>query len=276
MKYLDDNIKSFLTTRNFLNALIVLLQDNDEYKDAMVSYQNKRDEYNDRYQRQQENGEMSEKMLENWMTLKEIRAFVVKMNDDVKNLKLRKDISIGNLQLVQDRFMVKFWITYPIRNDLQNTRVLKKGEFNKLSDEDKANNNYLIVSSKNVVLHIANYKTKKQYGIKTIKIVDTNVIRYMRDWLKVSPNPEYILINLKTNEPMTGLQITQNFLRMFGAEFNKKVSTTLLRHIVISDTFGKQIKDMDEMASVMMHSKATQRTIYNKERENWLNSLVKT
>ena len=53
----------------------------------------------------------------------------------------------------------------------------------------------------------SNYKTKKQYGIKTIKIVDTNVIRYMRDWLKCSPNPEYILINLKTNKPMTGNQI---------------------------------------------------------------------
>ena len=136
--------------------------------------------------------------------------------------------------LVQDRFMVKFWTTYPIRNDLANTRVLSKKEFNQLSNEDRANNNYLIVSSNNIALHISNYKTKKQYGIKTIKITDGHVIRYMRDWLKVSPNPEYILIDLKTNKPMTGNQITTNFRRIFEDGFGKKVSTTLLRQIVIS------------------------------------------
>ena len=208
IKYLDKNIKSYLTVRNFLNALIVLIVNNDKYKDALVSYQNKRDEYNDKYQQSQENGELSLKQSENWVHLDEINQFVTDMNDEVKHLKIKKDLSVGNLKLLQDRFMVKFWITYPIRNDLADTRVLTKKEFNQLSDEDRANNNYMIVSSNNIRLHISNYKTKKQYGIKTIKIVDTNVIRYMRDWLKCSPNPEYILINLKTNKPMTGNQIT--------------------------------------------------------------------
>ena len=204
------------------------------------------------------------KQKENWVELSEITEFVTDMNSEVKHLKLKKDLSIGNLHLVQDRFMVKFWITYPIRNNLSDTKVLTKKEFNQLSDEDRANNNYMIVSSNNIRLHISNYKTKKQYGIKTIKIVDTNVIRYMRDWLKCSPNPEYILINLKTNKPMTGNQITQTFRRIFEDKFDKNVSTTLLRHIVISHTFGKQIEDMDKMAEIMMHNKSTQQIIYNK------------
>jgi hypothetical protein len=264
IKYLDKNIKSYLTVRNFLNALIVLIVNNDKYKDALVSYQNKRDEYNDKYQQSQENGELSLKQSENWVHLDEINQFVTDMNDEVKHLKIKKDLSVGNLKLLQDRFMVKFWITYPIRNDLADTRVLTKKEFNQLSDEDRANNNYMIVSSNNISLHISNYKTKKQYGIKNIKIVDMNVIRYMRDWLKVSPNPEYILINLKTNKPMTGNQITQTFRRIFEEEFDKKVSTTLLRHIVISHTFGKHFEDMEKMSDIMLHSKQTQQTIYNK------------
>eukprot|EP01047_Picozoa_sp_COSAG01_P027815 COSAG01_NODE_1849_length_9064_cov_212.400446_1_plen_322_part_00 len=264
IKYLDTNMKSYLTVRNFLNALIVLILNNDKYKDALVSYQNKRDEYNDKYQQSQENGEMTSKQKENWVSLDEINQFVTEMNDEAKHLKLRKDLSVGNLKLLQDRFMVKFWITYPIRNDLADTRVVTKKIFNKLSDEDRANNNYMIVSSNNISLRISNYKTKKQYGIKTIKIVDKNVIRYMRDWLKVSPNPEYILVNLKNNKPMTANQITLNFKRIFVDEFGKKVSTTLLRHIVISHTFGKQIEDMNELADLMLHSKQTQQTIYNK------------
>jgi hypothetical protein len=265
IKYLDENIKSYLTVRNYLNALIVLLLNDVKYKDALISYQNKRDDYNEKYQQQQESGEMSDKQKENWIPLDEIQDFVTEMNGEVKHLKLRKDLSTSDLMLVQDRFMVKFWTTYPIRNDLANTRVLSKKAFNQLSNEDRANNNYLIVSSNNIALHISNYKTKKQYGIKTIKITDGHVIRYMRDWLKVSPNPEYILIDLKTKRAMTGNQITTNFRRIFEDGFGKKVSTTLLRQIVISHTFGKHIQDMDEMADIMMHSKSTQQTIYNKQ-----------
>ena len=63
---------------------------------------------------------------------------------------------------------------------------------------------------------------------------------------------------------MTGTHITQNFLRIFEGEFNKRVSTTLLRHIVVTDTFGEVIQDMEAMADTMMHSSHTQRTVYNK------------
>ena len=91
IKYLDKNIKSYLTVRNFLNALIVLIVNNDKYKDALVSYQNKRDEYNDKYQQSQENGELSLKQSENWVHLDEINQFVTDMNDEVKHLKIKKD-----------------------------------------------------------------------------------------------------------------------------------------------------------------------------------------
>eukprot|EP01047_Picozoa_sp_COSAG01_P020054 COSAG01_NODE_1133_length_11566_cov_25.815819_14_plen_164_part_00 len=115
IKYLDTNMKSYLTVRNFLNALIVLILNNDKYKDALVSYQNKRDEYNDKYQQSQENGEMTSKQKENWVSLDEINQFVTEMNDEAKHLKLRKDLSVGNLKLLQDRFMV-YQITKPKSN----------------------------------------------------------------------------------------------------------------------------------------------------------------
>ena len=262
--FLDENTKSYLTVRNFLNALIVLIMKETEFDSAMISYQNKRDELNDRYQDQQEKGEMTERQLDAWIPLSDIQDFVGRMNMKTKGLKLNKDMSTGDKQLLQDRFMVKFWITYPVRNDLADTRVLPRREFANLSQEDTSNNNYIVVSPKTMLLHMANYKTKKTYGVKKIRIADKDVIRYMRDWLKVSPSPEYILVNLKTGKPMTGLQITQNFLRIFQNEFDKKVSTTLLRHIVVSDTFGQAIKDMDSMAEIMMHSTKTQQTVYNK------------
>ena len=100
IKYLDGNIKSYLTVRNYLNALIVLLLNDVKYKDALISYQNKRDDYNEKYQQQQESGEMSDKQKENWIPLDEIQDFVTEMNGEVKHLKLRKDLSTSDLMLV--------------------------------------------------------------------------------------------------------------------------------------------------------------------------------
>ena len=57
----------------------------------------------------------------------------------------------------------------------------------------------------------------------------------MKQWLSLSPNSEYILVNVKDGTPMSSLHITQNFTRIFKKHFNKNVGSTLLRHIVLTD-----------------------------------------
>jgi hypothetical protein len=86
----------------------------------------------------------------------------------------------------------------------------------------------------------------------------------MRQWLYVLPNPEYILVNVKNGEPMTSLNITQTLTRIFKTHFNKNVSTTLLRHIVLTEKFGKQLQEMEQMADVMGHNISTAQSVYIK------------
>ena len=50
----------------------------------------------------------------------------------------------------------------------------------------------------------------------------------------------------------------------FVDKFGKKVSTTLLRKIVVSTKHGQNIRDLDELAFKMCHSRATQASVYNK------------
>ena len=82
-----------------------------------------------------------------------------------------------------------------MRNDLHNTRVITKRVFNALDQVDKDNKNYIIVG-KEVVLSIGNYKTRKKYGVKKIPIEEKPVLKAMKQWLSVSPNSEYILVNV--------------------------------------------------------------------------------
>eukprot|EP01050_Picozoa_sp_SAG11_P022805 SAG11_NODE_4407_length_1909_cov_1.539779_3_plen_153_part_00 len=148
---------------------------------------------------------------------------------------------------------------------MADTEVCSKRAFNQLSEEDKCNNNYMIVSSNKVTMHIAKYKTKGKYGTKSSTITDKNVLKYLRLWLRVSPNPLYLIINLKTEQPLTRLQLTQYFIRIFKDEFGKRVSTTLLRKIVVSTKHGQAIRDLDHLAFVICQSRAgTQASVHNK------------
>ena len=76
------------------------------------------------------------------------------------------------------------------------------------------------------------------------------MLKALREWLKVSPNPDFVLVNVKTGSPMSSLQITQNLTRLFKTHFDKSVGTTLLRHIVLTERFGKQLQDMEALADM--------------------------
>ena len=101
-------------------------------------------------------------------------------------------------------------------------------------------------------------------GVQFVRRLRTQRVAAMRQWLYVSPNPEYILVNVKNGEPMTSLNITQALTRIFKTHFNKNVSTTLLRHIVLTEKFGKQLQEMEAMADVMGHNISTAQSVYIK------------
>jgi hypothetical protein len=48
---------------------------------------------------------------------------------------------------------------------------------------------------------VGSYKTRKRYGVKKIQIDKKPVMKALRDWMKVSPNPEYVLVNVKNGTP---------------------------------------------------------------------------
>ena len=260
---LQKHCVSYLTQRNYLNAVIVMLLKRDGYETALHTYQSLRDRFNDQYMEIQQTKEPSAKQAANWVPLCEIRELIDEYDEHAKLLRSQTDVSIKDQVAMQDRFMLHFWTTYPIRNDLHNTRVLSKRMFNALDQNDKDNNNYIILGKK-MVLSIGNYKTRKKYGVKKILIENAHVLKAMKQWLSVSPNPEYILVNVKDGTPMSSLHITQNFTRIFKKHFNKNVGSTLLRHIVLTEKFGKQLQAMEAMADICAHDLSTAHNVYIK------------
>eukprot|EP01046_Picozoa_sp_COSAG06_P000231 COSAG06_NODE_6_length_38168_cov_131.592398_30_plen_333_part_00 len=260
---LETHCTSYLTRRNYLNAVIVILLKQQGFESELRSYQERRDKYNDQYTEIQQTKEPSAKQAANWVPLSEIKELITEYDGLVKQLRSQADLTVKDKTVFQDRFMLRFWTTYPMRNDLNHTEVISKRDFNALDQLDKDNRNFIILG-KVPMLSIGSYKTRKKYGVKKVELTDKDVVKAMNQWLTVSPDPTHILVNIKDGTSMSSLHITQNLTRIFKKHFQKSVGSTLLRHIVLTEKFGKQLEDMEHMADIMAHSVSTQQQIYIK------------
>jgi hypothetical protein len=263
MKNLEANCGSYLTCRNYLNAVIVALLNQPQHETALKAYQQRRDELNSKYTQIQQTKQPTERQSQNWVSVAEIHELIDELSAEVKGIRSKAQLTHKDLQTAQDRFMITFWLHYPVRNDLQHTRIIGRRAFNALPQEQKEGQNFMIQGNP-FEFSVGSYKTRKRYGVKRITIDSKPVLKALRDWMRVSPNPDYVLVNVKSGEPMSSLQITQNLTRVFKARFDKSVGTTLLRHIVLTEKFGKQLQEMEELADMMGHDVSTAQGVYIK------------
>ena len=251
-KFLDER-KSYLTKRNYLNSIIVLLQhDTKAYNKEITLYQKIRDTYNDKYKNIQKTGLKSDKQKENWLSLKQINEIVEHLKQD-----------LTDNQNLQWYFMLLFWLEYPIRNDLAYTEMISKKKYNKLLSAELELKNYFIIDKKPFI-SISQYKTYNKYGIKKIEIND-EIKKILLQYLPINKT-KYILYNIKNNSPMSTEDITISFNKLFSKFYpEKRVSTTMLRHIILTERYGKTLEEMKALASTMGHDIGTAHNIYIKK-----------
>jgi len=265
IKYLEDKNVSFLTKRNYYNTIIVFMQAKEMNTDIIKVYQDKRDKLNDEYMEFQKSGKKSEKQEKAWASLDELIDVKNKLKKETDNINKKDNYTKKDLQTIQNYFILTFYLDTPLRNDLNNTKVIKISEYNKLSNEDKNSFNYMVYGNKNF-LSLSQYKTAKKYGLKIINL-NNDSIRAFRLWNdKFNPNKEYLLINLNTNAPMSSHQLTITLTKLFKKYLNKNISTTMLRHIILSEKFADVKHEMQDMSDKLGHSVAVQQQIYVKNK----------
>jgi len=265
IKYLDNKDVSFLTKRNYYNTIIVFLQAKNKPENIIKVYQDKRDKLNDEYTEFQKSGKKSAKQEKSWATLDELNDVKNKLRIETDKINKKDDYTKKDLQTIQNYFILTFYLNTPLRNDLNNTKVIKLNQYNKLSDEDKNASNYMVYGSKNF-LSLSQYKTAKKYGLKKIDL-SNDIIKAFRLWYdKFNTNKEYLLINLNTNKAMSSHELTITLTKLFKKYLGRNISTTIIRHVVLTEKFGDIKKEMEEMSDKMGHSVAVQQQIYVKNK----------
>ena len=259
--------KHFTTLRNYLNSIIVSLQVAEYPQELIKEYQSIRDEFNDKYIKENSTGVISAKQEENFVTMDEINGVIKEMKEEIDSKKLfRKDISPKEKALVQMYVIINILTQYPFRNDLAGMKLIKKKGFNNLSMDEKKKNNYLLQDKNDFYFILNEYKTQAKYGEKKIKVEKNNLPSLLRKYIPLLDS-EYLFVS-STGKPISRNSLTQLLSKTFEKYLGKKISTTLLRKIYMSSKYDPKLNaEMEKDAEILGHSKETGQLIYTKSKE---------
>ena len=265
-----DNVKDklknlhYTSQRNYYNSIIILLMAlNHEKKfDKLLSeYNTLRDDLNKQYEDENAKGTISEKQKANFVELNEIKKMISQMETDLKGWK-KRDLKQSEKMLLVVYMIYQIHIRLPLRNDLSGCMAIRKSEYNKLSDKDKEDNNYLVVNKSDMFFVLNKFKTSKKY--EELKFnVPKDLEKLLRAYIRKTGMG--VLFKSSTDKPYSRNHISQLLLKASKKYLNKSISTTMLRKIVLSDKFSDTKKEMENMAKITGHSTDTMSKIYIKD-----------
>ena len=202
--------------------------------------------------------EPTEEQKANWISWADVKKRFDELETVVKTYKDLKTLNEPQWNdLLHYMILALYVFQQPRRNkDYQYMNVVYK-HTDKLSKDI----NYLSFSDKKFIFNV--YKTSKKYGQKVEDISEElfNVIEYylkfhpkIKGYIKKTVNTPF-LVNYNGNP----LSQVNSMTKIFNKIFNKKISSSALRHIFLSDKYSNVVKEMKKDSDAMGHSSAQQK-----------------
>ena len=250
--------KHFTTQRNYYNSIIVYLMSKDKDNKQIEKYNEVRDELNKKYTDQQQSGVISDKQKNNFIELDELKAMIESIRKDLNIPQLKKkDISSKEYKLLQVYVILEILVRIPMRNDLSNLIKISKRDYNKLTDKQKEDNNYLVIEKTAMKFIMNDYKTSKKYKEKVIN-VPKDLEKILRMYMKKNGSSENLF-------PLSRNAMSQLLIKTSKKYLNKSISTTMIRKIVASELLGDVVKAEKELSNKMGTDIDTIKSVYVKK-----------
>jgi len=248
----------YTSRRNVYNAVIILLLALDKDKELVDTYGEMRDELNKQYQDEQASGKISDKQKDNFVDIDEIYKMLNQMEQEIKSLKKKSSLNQNERQLIKAYTIFSSLVRIPVRNDLAGLIYISKTTYNKLTDKEKEDNNYLVQLKNNLQYIFNEYKTAKKYKENIIDI-PKDLQKILRMYIKFN---DYKIGDVIF--PISKNGLTQLLTKYSMKYMNKKISSTMIRKSYLSSKYSDMKKEMEEDAKIMGHSVATQQKVYVK------------
>jgi len=225
------------TRKTTYAALISISKDNDQYKKALMADGK---EYNDWVDTQTK----SKTQEENWLSFDEVKKIYDSYYIKIKSLLNSKEpLSVKELNNLQDFIILALtsgvWISPRRSLDwIEMKTTISK-------NIDKAHDNYI---DKNEFV-FNKFKTSKFYSSQKVEI-PKGLKAILNKYIKLNPY-EYLLTD-NSGKKLSNVRLTQKLNSIFG----NKISTSLLRHIYLSDKLknAPAIKELQKLSSEMGNS----------------------
>lgn len=240
------------TRKNYIASILVALSSQKSPNDKLIEkYRNHLDILAVEYNNKIKSHEKSEKLEKNWTSMKELQDIVKRYKREIKerNLDKKETFKKKDLDLYQKYLVGSLYtILPPLRNDYANMKVITFKEYENI--EDKKNNYLVIVSKSKKFFSFGAYKTSEVYGIKTLDI-PRNLNNIINKWLERNKTG-FFLINTK-NEPLSENSLTKLLYKTFEST-GKNISSTIIRHVYLSDKYKNVNDEKAKDAEMMLHS----------------------
>jgi len=238
------------TKRSNLISIVSVLKNRDKFKKIKDFYYEKMMKLNKELQ---DNTDKTPKEENNWLTQEEINEKfndLYKIVDEINN---KRKLKAGQYDKLLDCLILGLYVTMPPRRNLDYVKMVV-GE----DTGDKDFNFY-----HNGVMYFNKYKTSKTYNQQTADVPE-KLTKIIKLYLKFKPkDSNWFLINNKGKNIDTSVSMTRRLQNIFG----RKISSSMLRKIYLTDKYGDSAEGLKEDASKMATSVSTINNNYIKKDE---------
>jgi hypothetical protein len=242
--------KAFTTKTSYLTAVCAVLGLYPKYNALYKKYQTLMISNAKKINEEYDKNEKNEKQMESIIPFTD----VVKVRDELKK-KFVRTVTAKDWDSFMGYVLLSLYtLTPPRRNKDYSLMVVSLDE----PEEMDLNKNYYIASEQQFIFN--NYKTKSCYGQQRITVpqeladVLTEYIDYYVE-KNDSVNDEFPLL---VNYDGTPINEINGITRILNKAFGKKIGSSALRHIYLSEKFSSGLKERKEVAIAMSHGLSTQ------------------
>jgi len=253
----DDKITN---KKNKITSILVALNSDTPKNDKLIEkYNIQLKELSEQYLLQLKTQKKTDTQDENWIQYSDMIDMINTIMKEVKTTGIRNKPELNNKEfdLLQQLVILRTYMASPLRNDFADMRVLSRKAFNDLDKKDEAN--YLVVdNSTKKEFHINQFKNLRIIGNKIFKVPATlNAV--LNIWLKYNRSG-WFLVRSDRIHAMNPNGITKFLNKIFKKHVGKKISTSMIRHIVISHmlkdkpTIEEKETEEKEVENKFLHS----------------------
>ncbi len=219
----------------------------------------------------------SRRDLDNWITKTELIEIYNRKLHELRKKKITKrgisSIDDKTNRLLQEILIASFYILIPPRRNIYATLILITNKtYNNLTEDQIKNNNYFVyVNRSKKFMSLGDWKNSNKSGTQIIKFENNKKLNQIINlFYKFNKNRinGHMLKNSRGGDMTTNL--LTKILNNFFAESGKKISSTIIRKIYISENpvakeLNKVMKKADIIAQKMGHTSSTSQKYYYKK-----------